>query len=299
MECKRSVAFHAPRSNAAPLSRQRSVAGIVLLHVAAWLVVTAFGMTANAERDHVIVQAHRGYSEIYPENTLLAIERAFDAGADRVETDLAITGDGHVVLMHDRTVDRTTDGSGRVSSLTLDELRQLDAGSWKDDRFTGERIPTLREALEAADGRGELNLEVKSNNRSIIEVADVVEAAVRTVKDMGAEDRVVFSSFDFRALDMVLAEDPELRVLIIDWSQGGRGSGLELALAKGYYGVALAAEFATQERIVRAKAGGLFVHIGTRPRPQIDQWVAWGVDGFSADDPEALVDYLERKGYLE
>lgn len=254
-----------------------------------------FSVTAAAQ-PHVLVQAHRGYSEIYPENTLLAIERAFDAGADRVETDLALSADGHVVLMHDRTVDRTTDGSGRVASLDLAELKSLDAGSWKDPRFAGEPVPTLAEALDLAEGRGELNLEIKSNDRSLLEVIDTVEAAVRVVQEHDAGERVVFSSFDFRALDEVREHDPDLRVLVIDWSEGGRGSGLQIALDRGYYGVALAADFATPERLHRAEEAGLFVHIGTRPEPAILDWVEQGVDGFSANDPQALVEYLEQHG---
>lgn len=268
----------------------------VRLLLAAALALGA--MTASAQQ-HVLVQAHRGYSEIYPENTLLAIERAFDAGADRVETDLALTRDGAVVLMHDRTVDRTTDGSGRVASFSLEELRELDAGSWKDARFAGEPVPTLEEALEAAEGRGELNLEIKSNDRSFLEVVDVVEAAVRLVHEQDAADRVVFSSFDFRALEQVREQDADLRVLIIDWSEGGRGSGMEIALQNDYYGAALRAEFATRDRLQRAEEGGLFVHVGTGPRPEILTWLEWGVDGFSADDPEALVSYLERHGLRE
>src|SRR5690606_15062412 len=94
----------------------------------------------------MFVQAHRGFSESYPENTMLAITKALEAGADRIETDLAVTRDDVIVLMHDRSLDRTTTGRGRVQSFTFEQVSQLDAGSWKGPQFAGERVPTLAEA---------------------------------------------------------------------------------------------------------------------------------------------------------
>ena len=189
------------------------------------LVIAAVGVLAAhaqapEESTHVIVQAHRGYSEVYPENTLIAIEKAFEVGADRVETDLALTQDGHVVLMHDRTVDRTTDGSGRVQFMTLAEVKALDAGAWKGARFAGERVPTLEEALELARGKGELNLEIKVTGSAGSYVAETIRRAVEIVQEHEAHDYVIFSSFDFEALQQVQRLDPELRVLLLDWDAG-------------------------------------------------------------------------------
>jgi glycerophosphoryl diester phosphodiesterase len=90
---------------------------------------------------------HRGFSASYPENTLVAVENSFLAGADVTEIDLLKSSDGHVVIIHDDTVDRTTNGTGRVDEKTLAELQMLDAGSWFDPAFAGETIPTLLEAL--------------------------------------------------------------------------------------------------------------------------------------------------------
>ena len=93
------------------------------------------------------VVAHRGFSAVAPENTLAAIREAIQAGADGCEFDVYGSRDGTVVLMHDTTVNRTTNGTGRVRDLSLEQLQQLDAGSWKNPRYAGERIPTLAEAL--------------------------------------------------------------------------------------------------------------------------------------------------------
>lgn len=263
-----------------------------------FISLLALGLAAAQEAsDKVLVQAHRGYSEVFPENTLLAIEKAFAAGADRVETDLALTKDGHVVLMHDRTVERTTDGEGSVQFMTLGEIRQLDAGSWKDPRYAGERVPTLEEALELAKGRGELNLEIKVSSRSGPYVSDLIRAAVELVHEHGATDRVIFSSFDYQALQQVQRLDPDLRVLLLDWDEGGGAfDWLDVAIKQGFYGWSPKAQFATPERLAKAEQNGIFVHVGARPGPKLLEWLELGVDGFSADDPAALVEFLERRG---
>lgn len=251
--------------------------------------------------DPPIVQAHRGASENYPENTLLAIEQAFAVGADRVETDIALTRDGVVVLMHDRTVNRTTDGSGPVHVLTLEQIRALDAGSWKGDAFRGEPVPTLEEAIVLArEHGGTLNLEVKTSGRTTRLVRDTVAAAVELVQEMGAEEMVMFTSFDLNALAMVRELDPDLRVGILDWNEpGGRFDLLDVAISEGFYAWSPKAEFATEERIRRANEAGLHVYTGfgsARPGPRQAELLSWGIQGFSTDIPEAFVDFLESQG---
>jgi len=116
--------------------------------------------------------AHRGFSSIAPENTLAAIRAAVKSGATGCEFDVYRCGDGTVVLMHDDTVDRTTDGTGKVTELTLNQLRRLDAGSWKHLKYKGERIPTLTEALKLLAGSGcqpVIEIKMEGISRSVIE----------------------------------------------------------------------------------------------------------------------------------
>lgn len=108
-----------------------------------------------------IVIAHRGASAYAPENTLAAVKKAISMGADMVEIDVQLTKDKQIVLMHDLTVDRTTNGKGRVKDLTFSEIRKLDAGSWFSDEFKGEKIPTLEEVIETINGKCKLLIEVK------------------------------------------------------------------------------------------------------------------------------------------
>jgi len=97
----------------------------------------------------VLVIAHRGASGTRPENTLVAFRRAEELGAQMVELDVQLSRDGEVIVLHDWTLDRTSDGRGRVGKRTIEELRRLDAGTWFDRAYAGERIPTLGEVLAA------------------------------------------------------------------------------------------------------------------------------------------------------
>lgn len=110
------------------------------------------------------VIAHRGASKDAPENTLAAFQLAIDQGADMIELDIRLSRDGQIVVFHDKTLQRTTDGEGKLDNLTLAELQSLDAGSWFDpSRFAGEKIPSLREVLDLCAGQIMLNIEIKKD----------------------------------------------------------------------------------------------------------------------------------------
>lgn len=152
--------------------------------------------------------AHRGHSAIAPENTLAAFDAALRAGAVAVEFDLQETTEGVPVVFHDYRLDRTTDGTGRVNTTTLAQLRALDAGSWFGADFAGERLPTLEEALAHLAGRvEELYVEIK---------AGLSEAAVSTTVDLlretGHSPRATVISFDWWALQLVRDSAPDQRI---------------------------------------------------------------------------------------
>ena len=106
----------------------------------------------------VKVIAHRGFSSKYPENTIIAFKKALEIGVDEIEFDVKITKDGYLVIMHDETVDRTTNGRGKITEMTLGEIKKLDAGSWFSTGYRGTQIPTLEEALENISSMVELNI---------------------------------------------------------------------------------------------------------------------------------------------
>lgn len=140
-----------------------------------------------------LIIAHRGASTYAPENTIAAFQVAFELGADGIELDVTLTRDGVPVVIHDDTVDRTTDGSGAVAQMTLTEIRSLDAGSWYNAQFRGERIPTLADVLQAFGRRGVINIELKGSELK----GDGLEAAViQAVESAGLQQSVILSSFN-------------------------------------------------------------------------------------------------------
>ncbi|MDQ3680257.1 MAG: glycerophosphodiester phosphodiesterase [Actinomycetota bacterium] len=191
--------------------RRQVVATLALLVGALLFATTAQAAPpahSRSPKKQVTVVAHRGASAYAPENTLPAIEEALRMKADFVEIDVQMTADGQLVVMHDTTLARTTNveelfpdrAPWRVADFTLEEIKQLDAGSWFDESFAGTEVPTLAEVLEAMRGRAGLLLEVKSPNlypgigEAILEVlgdrGGWVQAAARA-------GRLVVQSFDW------------------------------------------------------------------------------------------------------
>ena len=153
--------------------------------------------------------AHRGASAVAPQNTLAAFRRAAELGADGVELDVHLSADLVPVVIHDSTVDRTTDGTGRVADLPLAALKELDAGSWFDPTFAGERIPTLEEVFEEIGKSLLINVELKpepGRGRGL------EAAVVRLVARHGLTDRVLLSSFDPFALRRTRRLSPHIPV---------------------------------------------------------------------------------------
>ena len=139
--------------------------------------ITLLPSTAFAQ-----VSAHRGDSEVTPENTVPSFVLAVAKGAQQIELDVNLSSDGHLVVMHDPTIDRTTNGTGNVTDHTLKELKALDAGTWKDPKFAGFKIPTLREALSAIPKNVLCNVHLKNDKEVAIKSAQLI-------KEMGRLDQ--------------------------------------------------------------------------------------------------------------
>lgn len=151
--------------------------------------------------------AHRGASAVAPPNTLSAFRRAAQLGADGVELDVHLCADGVPVVIHDPTVDATTDGSGRVAEMTLAELKKLDAGTWFDPAFAGERLPTLGEVMETVGDRLFLNIELKSIS---LRSDGLERAVIAEIERCGLADNVLLSSFNPLSLRRAKQAAPHL-----------------------------------------------------------------------------------------
>ncbi|QRG66801.1 glycerophosphodiester phosphodiesterase family protein [Brevibacillus choshinensis] len=146
------------------------------------------------DQQTIVVAAHRGWKSAYPENTLLAFQQAMELGADMLEFDLRFSKDRVIMIIHDETVDRTTNGSGKVSDFTMEELKQLDAGGWFGVVYAGIKIPTLEELCDLLADYPHvlLNVEIKSSP----DAKEVADAAVSLLRERGILANCVFTSFD-------------------------------------------------------------------------------------------------------
>ncbi|MEO1440891.1 MAG: glycerophosphodiester phosphodiesterase family protein [Chloroflexota bacterium] len=144
-------------------------------------------------KDRPLVFAHRGAMAYAPMNTMAAFELAVEQGADGIELDVWMCMDDIPVVIHDFMVDKTTDGEGRIGSMTLDEIKALDAGSWFSEEFAGQRIPTLDEVFEAVGQKLFVNVEIKSTN---ITNDNIVYHVLESIRNHNMSDRVIVSSFN-------------------------------------------------------------------------------------------------------
>lgn len=236
----------------------------------------------------VTCYAHRGARGHAPENTLPAFALAFDLGADAIECDVQRSRDGGLVVIHDGTVDRTTDGTGYVAEMSLRELRSLNAGRrWR----IRAQIPTLEETLALVRERGgALNLEIKGESvAQSVGTALAVEPVLRALDD-AFRARILISSFEHPAVLELKRRLPALRIALL---YGDEWKGAELvapALAARAEAIHPDAALVTPDLIRRAHDTGLRINVWTANRPlAIRQLISWGVDGLFSDYPERVI----------
>ncbi len=160
------------------------------------------------------VIAHRGSSGTAPENTLLAFRRAVESGADWLELDVRRTADDGLVVFHDRTLNRTTDGRGPLFRRTVDELRLLDAGRWFSSRYAGERVPTLSMVLEKIPVRVGINVEVKTDG-DLHWRSRTAQRLVDVLRETARGRQIIVSSFNHRFLKQLHTIAPSIRIGVL------------------------------------------------------------------------------------
>jgi glycerophosphoryl diester phosphodiesterase len=224
--------------------------------------------------------AHRGASGTFPENTLAAFRAAIAAGAQMCELDVQLTRDRAVVVMHDDTVDRTTDGHGAVAEFNLGELKRLDAGVRFDaGACRGERVPTLDEVFEAVAGRCALNIELKTGGFER-EVAAIV-------RKWNAVGESIISSFEWEALETMRTVDPAIRLGVL--AEKDPDATLDAAARMRAFSVNPRFDIATREFCAKAHARGLKVLTWTVDLPEAMRYlIDAGVDGIITNYPERM-----------
>jgi len=230
------------------------------------------------------IGAHRGAMGYAPENTLAAFEKAIEQGAYRVEFDIRRTRDGHLVVIHDATVDRTTDGSGLVAAMNLKEVQQLSSG--------GEQIPTFAQAIECMHGRTRMLVEFKDE--------DIAEQAVREIEAAGAVEQCVLSSFHEPSLFEAHALNGDLQIayFLVEPKPFDAAEIIERFAAQLLIVWPIAAK---RECIVDAKKHGMHVRCGFRDdlsyeetSARFKELAAMGVDEFSCGRPDWIGRMIEE-----
>jgi len=248
--------------------------------------IEAFMKPASPTR----VIAHRGFSSQAPENTLIAIEQAISVGADMIEVDVTVTADGHVICLHDKTLDRTTDGHGLPADFTLEEIRQLDAGSWFAPEFAGEKIPTLTEVLDAIKGRILINIEIKPE---AVEFG-VVSKVAALINEHEMLDSVVVSSFSPEALRLMKITDPAVitATLFNKELHTGRDP-LEIIMEVGSRGFNISGKRLTVEMVERCHRNEIPVAVYTvNDAAEMRRLMELGVDAVFTDHPDLMLEVV-------
>ena len=258
-----------------------------------------------AAEDGVIVLAHRGFRGAYPENTMLAFQKAAELGVDGLEMDIHATRDGVLVISHDETVDRTTDGSGLIKEMTLAELQRLDAGyRWTADggqtfpfRGQGIAMPTLAEALKALP-QFWINVDIKQS------VPSIVMPFVAMIRRLGMADNMMVGSFDAATARQFRRQCPEVAAAASEPEARRLFVLSRLRLGRFYQGQAQAMqlpEYSGRFRIITprfvrdAHRVGTAVHVWTvNETADMRRFIDMDVDGLITDYPDRLLKLLNR-----
>lgn len=249
-----------------------------------------------------LVIAHRGASAYAPENTMAAIQMAVDMQADVIEIDVHFFKDKEVVLMHDATLDRTTSGSGKVEDFLLRELKELDAGSWMNDTFAGEKIPTLEEVIQLIGTQRTLLIEIKKGKEGRYQGLE--QKVLEFIRTYRIEKSTIIQSFQKETVaEMIrLAPDLEVHKLIIgqlpalSWHHDGdwqKGDPLDL---EGIQAINPAYQFLTRRFVRNMRSSGKKVFVFTVNDPEaMEKCIKMGVAGIITDHPDRLLKLIQKK----
>lgn len=238
-----------------------------------------------------LVYAHRGASGYAPENTMAAFRKAAELGSHGIECDVQMTKDGKLIICHDETLERTTDGKGFIKDLCYNEIRKLDAGSRFDKSFKNEKIPELSELLKLVSDKGMLlNIEIKSG---IVQYPGIEEKVIAEVENFGLLPKVILSSFNHYSLKKCKEINPSVKTGIL-YMEGlfepwNYMKSLDCECAHPFY-MALTAEISRE-----LKRRGHIINVFTVNDPKTAEELAgMGVDGIITNYPDRILEVLKK-----
>ncbi len=251
------------------------------------LLLVVVMMCQQKEPEGFIVVAHRGASRAAPENTLAAMKKAVEFGADYAECDVFQTKDGEIVLFHDEEMERTTGKEGMIWDYTLAELEEMEVGSWFKEEFRGEPIPTLHEVIQLVKGKIKLNIEVKISGSD----PGIAQKVVEIIRSEGIERECMVTSFEKSVIEKVKEIAPDLITgFIFDEEHPP-----DIFEGNWEY-VCCKRDIMDEEFVRRAKQKGKKIFVWTVNYPaEMKKLIALGVDGIITDVPDVLRDVLSSK----
>lgn len=232
------------------------------------------------------VIGHRGAASLAPENTWESFDVALSVGVDAIETDIRATSDGELILIHDKFLDRTTNGTGLVQTTPWSVINKLDAGSWFSEKFSNAKIPLLRDTLERYGNRTHLVLEIKQ--------VGIELSVLEMVKEFNLLDSVTFTSFDFSTVQNIKAQFPKTKVgwLTSNFSQENVMQAVDASLDQ----ICLPASVVSPELVYTYQKIGLEVRAWKVTDTEVmKSAIQAGVDGMTVNFPHLLLEALGRK----
>lgn len=238
-----------------------------------------------------IIYAHRGAKGYRPENTMAAFKLAMEMGADGIETDIHLSKDGYLVLIHDEKIDRTTTKKGYIKDMTLDQIKLLDAGSKFSEEFAGEEIPTLEELIILTKNTNIiLNIEIKNNKMNYPRIE---EKLIELIKKYKIEERVIISSFNHNTIYKIKELDENLKTGILY----SRNIKRPIRFAKNIRANALHPKHKRVDfkLMIKAKLMGLEINTFTiNNTKQMNKMFKYRVDGIITDYPDKAIEFRKR-----
>ncbi len=263
---------------------------LLLALAAAYALLPAF-VHAQGSLPSRGICSHRGWQSEFPENTLPAFEAAVLMKAQMIEFDVRFTKDRQMVIMHDWTVDRTSNGTGHILDLSFDEVRALDFGSWKSPRFAGTKIPTLDETLAVMPRNIWLNIHLGGAPRGI--AAELARAVAEKIVADGRVDQA-FVACDHIEADAIKEKYPQVKICNME-RQGGGEAYISDTIARGAEFIQLAYELPAAEQVARLKEAGVKVnYFGTDDQAVMKQLFDLGVEFPLVDRLETGMNFFDR-----
>nr|WP_261384284.1 glycerophosphodiester phosphodiesterase family protein [Planococcus sp. CPCC 101016] len=243
---------------------------------------------SKQDQQKMVNIAHRGASGHAPENTMEAFQKGFEMKSDYIEIDVQMTKDGELVVIHDTTVNRTTDGTGKVGDLTLQEIKQLDAGSWFSKDFAGESVPTFEEVLDAFRGKVGILIELKSPELYPGMEAEIADALIERNMSKPNNNKIIIQSFNHESMKKSKELLPNLSHGVLtggSWANVTEEQLAQFSTYADYFNPTMS--IVTDELVNDVHEAGMEIFPYTsRSQEQALRLFALNVDGIITDFPE-------------